>query len=40
MMLPPAPAPSFAKPCEYALIPSNCEISNFGFTVNIGISET
>jgi len=37
-MQPPAPTPSFAKPWENALIPSNFEFSNFGLITNTGIS--
>ena len=38
-MLPPAPAPSFTNPSEYARKPSNFESANCGFTDNTGISD-
>ena len=39
IIVPPAPAPSFTNPSEYARRPSNFESANFGFMDNTGISE-
>src|SRR3989344_5760834 len=38
IILPPAPTPSFANPCENALSPENLEFSSLGLTDITGIS--